>query len=500
MTAPKPRKATTPSPNATTESKSVKSRWQSRIVGEAHVAPSNLIPNLLNWRKHPKAQQVALSGALDEIGWIQRVIVNKRTGNIVDGHLRVELAVKQKEKTVPVCYVDLSPEEERIALATFDPLGALAVTDDKILAELLGSIETRNEDLSALLKKEDLSSFNKEKDEDEIPVAPKKAVTKKGDLWMLGDHRLLCGDCREPADMKKLFGTKRMSVAITSPPYAAQREYDESSGFKPIFPDAYVAWFDAVQENIASHMNDDGSFFLNIKEHCEDGQRVLYVKDLTLAHVRAWGWRLVDELIWTHGGTPKAVINRFKNAWEPIFHFTRSAKHKFRPERVRHASDNIPDFQGVHPSDENMQGVHDTKFNAGKARLTAAQKKIGSSTSANMQGDGKSSKLMSAVIAEAQSDAGGLAYPSNILSVGKNKEALGHSAAFPVGLPEFFVKAFSDQGDIVFDPFMGSGTTLVAAAKHERVAYGTELSPAYCDIIVARWENLTGKKALRMKR
>ena len=124
--------------------------------GQGDVDPRKLIPNPSNFRKHPLAQQLALSGALDEIGWIQRVIVNKRTGHIVDGHLRVELALSTKEKTVPVCYVDLSEEEERLALATFDPLSAMAITDQKIFDRLLKNISCDNENLRGLLASADL--------------------------------------------------------------------------------------------------------------------------------------------------------------------------------------------------------------------------------------------------------------------------------------------------------------------------------------------------------
>ena len=493
-------------------------RWASRIVGEADIDPRKLIPNPQNWRKHPKAQQVALAGALDEIGWIQRVIVNKRTGNMIDGHARVELSLRAKEPSVPVLYVDLSPEEEAIALATFDPLSAMAIKDQTILDALLRSIDCGNEDLEQLLRKpaddaEDLAGHGGEDDMPKIAVAP---TTRAGDLWQMGTHRLLCGDCRNADDMKKLFGDDQINVAITSPPYAAQRDYDKSSGFKPIFPDDYVEWFSMVSEHIADYLAADGSFFLNIKEHCEDGQRVLYVKDLTLAHVRDWHWRLVDELIWIHGGTPKAVINRFKNAWEPIFHFTMSEHHKFRPERVRHDTDSVPDFGGEHPSAEHLQGhnTHDMsqqgtpgwgaalrqKITKKRKPLTVAQKKLGASNIANGQGDGDMAALMRATISENVAASGGMAYPSNVLSVGKNREALGHSAAFPIALPEFFVRAFSDQGDIIFDPFMGSGTTLIAADKHKRTAYGTEISPAYCDIIVERWQQYTGLRAKQVKR
>ena len=130
------------------------SRWASRIVGEASVNPSKLIANPLNFRRHPKAQQVAMDGVLDEIGWIQRVIVNERTGNIIDGHLRVERALAKKEKLIPVCYVDLSDDEERIALATFDPISAMALTDQKMFDELVQSIGDDHPALVALFEKE----------------------------------------------------------------------------------------------------------------------------------------------------------------------------------------------------------------------------------------------------------------------------------------------------------------------------------------------------------
>ena len=130
-------------------------RWASRIVGEDDVSPSTLIPNLLNWRKHPKHQQDALSGALDQIGWVQRVVVNKRTGNIIDGHLRVELALKHKEKTIPVCYVDLSAKDEHIALATLDAVGALAQADEAQYAKLIEEIGEDNPALLALLAKDE---------------------------------------------------------------------------------------------------------------------------------------------------------------------------------------------------------------------------------------------------------------------------------------------------------------------------------------------------------
>ena len=90
-----------------------------------------------------------------------------------------------------------------------------------------------------------------------------------------------------------------------------------------------------------------------------------------------------------------------------------------------------------------------------------------------------------------------MALPSNTLQIASRSSYGGHTAAFPVLVPEFFIKAFSDDGDLIFDPFMGSGTTMIAAQKNERRSAGIEISPAYCDVIVERFEQFTGGKAVR---
>ena len=126
--------------------------WQNRIIETAEMAVKDLKANPKNWRKHPTAQQKALEGVLDEVGWVQQVIWNRRTGHLIDGHLRVELAAKRKEKTIPVNVVDLSPEEEAMILATFDPIAAMAEADKQMLAGLMQSIETEDEQIQALIE------------------------------------------------------------------------------------------------------------------------------------------------------------------------------------------------------------------------------------------------------------------------------------------------------------------------------------------------------------
>lgn len=125
--------------------------WQNRIVREADEAPDQLLANPRNFRIHPRPQQQALSGVLSEVGWVQRVLVNERTGHVIDGHLRIELALSRGEPTVPVTYVDLSPEEEALVLATFDPISALAVTDKAQLDALLREVNTGDQSVMAML-------------------------------------------------------------------------------------------------------------------------------------------------------------------------------------------------------------------------------------------------------------------------------------------------------------------------------------------------------------
>lgn len=110
--------------------------FRNRIVRQAEADPGTLMPNPKNWRKHPDFQKLVVSGALESMGWIQSVIVNTTTGNLIDGHLRVALALERKEPLVPVTFVTLTEAEEREALATLDPIAALAEQDSAALIDL----------------------------------------------------------------------------------------------------------------------------------------------------------------------------------------------------------------------------------------------------------------------------------------------------------------------------------------------------------------------------
>ena len=126
--------------------------WKNRIVGHGEQAAISFMANPLNWRIHPKAQREALTGVLSEVGWVQSVIVNRTTGNVVDGHARIEEALKLGDETpVPFIEVELSEEEEKQVLLTLDPISAMAAADKQNLDALLQDVSTASAGVQSML-------------------------------------------------------------------------------------------------------------------------------------------------------------------------------------------------------------------------------------------------------------------------------------------------------------------------------------------------------------
>jgi DNA modification methylase len=309
-----------------------------------------------------------------------------------------------------------------------------------------------------------------------MPECQCRKCGKQFDAPLKAKHRLLCGDARNREDVERLLAGAKANMVITSPPYASQRTYDESSDFRPVQTDQYVEWFRDVAMNIAAVLAPGGSFFLNIKEHAEGGERSLYVMDLVIAHRRRWGWRYVDQLCWRKrdNGVPGGWPNRFKNAWEPIFHFTKDETIKFSADAVSHHSDDCFDYSPNNPKSTSGSGLLGSGKRGGMA---AEQSAAGAAMRKTRQSD-------------EQGRFAGLARPSNVIEAKSESGQGSHSAPFPRVLVEFFVKAFSDPDDIIFDCFMGSGTSMSAAHVLDRSGYGCEISPAYCDVILRRMINL----------
>lgn len=235
-----------------------------------------------------------LAKSMERFGNVQPIVWNRRSGYVVGGHQRLKVLKTKKVTATEVVVVDLPDADERaLNVALNNPNIAGEFTLD--LQGLLEAIRADDAALFAELRLAELLTEDHSQapalHPDAIPRLPKIPKTKSGDLYQLGDHRLICGDCRDETVLAKLFTGKPVNLAMTSPPYAAQRDYDPASGFKPVLPKHYVEWFGDVAKAVGKHLTSDGSFCINIKEHAESGQRSLYVKELVIAFVRQWGWR-----------------------------------------------------------------------------------------------------------------------------------------------------------------------------------------------------------------
>ena len=437
-----------------------------RIKELRRVPASELIPNPKNWRTHPVAQQDALRGVLAEVGYADALIARETPEGLmlVDGHLRAETT---PDSDVPVLVLDIDEAEADLMLATLDPLAAMAGRDEERLTELLSTVSSDNATVNALLQTlangyEPLTLLEAEPEPVEDPGPQidradelrEKWQTERGQVWEVGRHRLMCGDATDEVQVIGLCG--EITGIFTSPPYAEQRK----AQYGGIPSGEYVAWWESVQTACRPVLTPDANWFLNIKPHVEaTGCRSTYVMRLVLA-MADWGWAYIDEFCWLRGGVPKAVKYRFKNAFEPVYQFAQSPKgFKFRPEAVKHDSYNVPVPRGPGVGDTNWAGLQ-------------------GSTASTQQGYGDGMFGVATMVGEA--------YPSNVIRAFSNNIALNHPAAFAVKLVEFFMLGFSDIGDSWYDPFIGSGTTMVAAEQLGRICYGMEIEPKYVAVTLER--------------
>jgi DNA modification methylase len=444
--------------------------------------------------RNPKGHDLDNLGAsIDRFGFVMPLLIDERTGRLVAGHGRLERLESMRDAgdkppsriltddsgdwLVPVikgvrfkneaeAEAYLIADNRQVELGGWDDEPLLEMLKEQETAGTLDGIGYSSDDVDLLLAQVAASNGNGSEptDPEQIPEPPAKPTTRKGDIWQLGPHRLICGDCRDLKVVGRVLAGATVNLAFTSPPYADRRKYDETSGFEPIHPDDYVDWFEAAQANVAAHLADDGSWFVNIKPGAEGLDREIYVIDLVVAHARDWGWHFAEEFCWERAGFPGEPRLRFKNQFEPVYQFTRG-RWKFRPQTVRHLAQRAFQYE----PERNRALIKDQ----------------------GTPGDW---------FADHESLGEGIAYPGNRLQTfAQTHEAMNHAAAFPVGLPEFFVKAYTDQGDTVLDPFTGTGSTLLAAHNQDRTGYGIEISRGYCDVIVERFERVTDIKAKRVK-
>jgi|LakMenEpi03Aug12_release.lakeMendotaPanAssembly.Ray.scaffolds.fasta_scaffold13860_21 site-specific DNA-methyltransferase (adenine-specific)/site-specific DNA-methyltransferase (cytosine-N4-specific) len=262
-------------------------------------------------------------------------------------------------------------------------------------------------------------------------------------------------------ELKKLPDNS-VDLIITSPPYADRRK----NTYGGIAEDKYVEWFKLIAIEVKRVLSPNGSFFLNIKPHTNKGERSLYVFDLVIMLKRELGFRFSDEFTWTKLGVPGKFKGRFKNAFEPVYHFTLQSDYTHNPYAV-----------------------------AEKAKEVSLKRYKRKACGESQNGSG-----FAGMRKEITSE---LALPSNHLHIPQksNQHTIqkNHSAVFPVELSTFFIKAFSNEGDVVLDIFGGSGTVAVSCIETNRDFIIIEKEAENIDLIKKRVEEKRKEKDLTQK-
>lgn len=259
---------------------------------------------------------------------------------------------------------------------------------------------------------------------------------------------IILGDCRE--ELKKLEDNS-IDLIITSPPYADSRV----TTYGGIRPDEYVDWFLPISKELLRILNPSGTFVLNIKEKVVDGERHPYVLELIL-RMRKQGWLWTEEFIWHKKNSyPGKWPNRFRDSWERLLQFNKSKKFKMYQKAVM-----IPIGSWAQARLKNLSDTDRIRDNSNVG--SGFGKRIANWISRSM------------------------AYPTNVLHMATECGNKRHSATFPEALPEWFIKLFTKEGDLVTDPFLGSGTTCVVAQRMHRNSIGIEIRKEYYDIAKSR--------------
>jgi DNA modification methylase len=280
---------------------------------------------------------------------------------------------------------------------------------------------------------------------DAEPEAPRQSVTRPGDLWLLGEHRLLCGDSTDAASVERVVADERAALLFTSPPYGSQRDYTTGG----------VSDWDALMQGVFVHldlaMRPNAQVLVNLGLIHRDGEWMPYWRGW-LEWMRAQGWRRFALYAWDQGpGLPGDWNGRLAPAFELAFHFNREARAPNKIVPCKWAGDPLH-MTGLRRADGTMSGCTHEGRPIQPFRV-----------------------------------------PDSVLRITRHK-ARGieteHPAVFPVALPEFLMRAYTDAGEVVFEPFAGSGTTILAGQRAGRRVRAMELAPEYVDLAIARWRKL----------
>jgi len=257
--------------------------------------------------------------------------------------------------------------------------------------------------------------------------------------------KLILGDCNK--ELKKL-DENSIDLIFTSPPYADQRK----NTYGGIHPDKYVEWFLPISKELLRVLKPTGTFIFNIKERIINGERHTYVMDL-ITSMRKQGWLWTEEFIWCKKNCyPGKWPNRFRDSWERLLQFNKNKNFKMFQDVVM-----VPMGDWAKTRLRNLSPTDKIRD----------ESKVGSGFGKNVSNWLGRNKV----------------YPTNVLHMATECNNKSHSAAFPESLPEWFIKLFTVEKDLVLDPFMGSGATIKAAQRLRRNSIGVEIQPHYYNMV-----------------
>lgn len=426
----------------------------SLIVEE--VALGQLRPYERNARTHSPAQVEQVAASVRAFGWTNPLLIDE-AGLIIAGHGRLAAAKLLGLASVPcIRLLGLSDTQKRALAIADNKLALNAGWDDALLAaelqslgDLQGLVGFSDDELVRLFK-----GHAGLTDPDEAPEAPADPVSTRGDVWLLGAHRLICGDSTDKTTVARLMTGARADLLFTSPPYLQQRDYDGAKGM----PSDWNALMQGVFST--APVGSGGQVLVNLGM-IHRGNEWLPYWDGWVEWMRNVGWRRFGLYVWDQGfGLPGDWNGRLAPSFELIFHFNREAL------RANKIQDKKP---------ENIGGQ--------KACKSTMRSKDGTLKDfSSPEACGQSGKI-----------------PDSVIRVTRQKGKIGggldHPAVFPVALVEEVMGAYSTKGGKVFEPFCGSGTQIIAAENLGRLCYAIEINPAYVDVAVTRWQNFTGNQA-----
>lgn len=256
-------------------------------------------------------------------------------------------------------------------------------------------------------------------------------------------NRILLGDCEE---VLKALPDDSVDLIFTSPPYADQRR----NTYGGVSPDKYVDWFLPKAEQFLRVLKPTGTFILNIKERVVNGERHTYVLELIM-RMREQGWLWTEEFMWHKKNSyPGKWPNRFRDNWERLIQFNKQKTFRMYQDAVM-----VPVGDWAKTRLANLSETDKTRD----------ESRVGSGFGKNVSNwIGRD-----------------LVYPNNVLHMATECTNRNHSATFPVDLPAWFIKLFTQAGDVVLDPFVGSGTTALAAAQLSRFYVGIDIGEDYVE-------------------